>query len=418
MPRAKTAPREAAESQGEQGFDFKKPFQHLKPESFWPFLQQYPSWEAGALYVYRIWPVIDRRLTGHKEKYIDVFAEPITELDLLRKHGSGKYQIHFNDSNRPKNLANVATCKVEINDPMFDPVVPLEEVVEGADANKSYIDGLKARGKWRENPVSNTDGGQATAELAKTLNNMVDRVMDRPQPPQEPTRQDPFDIALKMVSMMPKPAPAADPMELALKIADRMQAGMQAPAPQRREVDPLEIYVKVADVIESRANRQSASTGGGTDWGGMLLGFVNALPQLIQGFMMMRAMPPQPPPAGDPSGYPPAAAPVVITPPVAPVQSANPDLPILFDELKPFLLGAIVQGQTGDEFASALVTFRGEDRYRQLASFGLDGLLAGLQNHADLWMMLSPYEEQVRTFIQEFLDYGKAEPEVLEGATE
>lgn len=133
---------------------------------------------------------------------------------------------------------------------------------------------------------------------------------------------------------------------------------------------------------------------------------------------MMRAMPPQPPPAGDPSGYPPAAAPVVLTPPAAPVQSANPDLPTLFDELKPFLLRAIVQGQTGDEFASALVTFRGEDRYRQLASFGMDGLLAGLQNHAELWMMLSPYEEQVRTFIQEFLDYGKAEPEVVEGATE
>jgi hypothetical protein len=94
---------------------------------------------------------------------------------------------------------------------------------------------------------------------------------------------------------------------------------------------------------------------------------------------------------------------------------AAPDLSALFTELKPFLLKSMMQGQSGDEFASGLVTFYGEERYQQLAANGQDGLLNGLKGHAELWMMLAPYEEQVRTFIQEFLDYGKAEPETPAG---
>jgi hypothetical protein len=418
MPRGKAVPRETSEAPTEQGFDFKKPFQQLKPESFWQFLQQYPNWEACAVYVYRLWPAIDRRLAGHKEKYIDVFSEPITELDLLRKHGSGKYQIHFNDSNRPKNLVNVATCKVEINDPMFDPVVPLEEVVEGADANKSYIEGLKARGKWKEGPVPATENGQATAEMARTLTNMVDRVMDRQAAPPPPAPQDPFVIAMQMLKLVPPPPPPPDPTGQAMKLLEFIRAN-EKPAQAR---DPLEVYAKVAEIIEARASRQAANPGNGTDWGGMVLGFLNALPQLMQGFMMMKAMVPQPAPAmAGPDG--PAPPPILPEPtPFHPtgvtMPVSNQDISTLFAEMKPFLVKAIVQGQAGDEFAAGLVTFQGEERYRQLASYGMDGLLGALKSHVELWMMLSSYEDQVRTFIQEFLDYGKAEPEVVEGPTE
>ena len=86
-----------------------------------------------------------------------------------------------------------------------------------------------------------------------------------------------------------------------------------------------------------------------------------------------------------------------------------PDLNQLLLDLKPFLMKAIVQGQTGDEFASGLVTFHGEQRYQQLASFGMDGLIGALKAQPDLWGILSQIEPQVRQFIQEFLDYGKAE---------
>lgn len=413
MPRRKTVSADVPEEPLQQTFDFQKSFQKLKPENFWPFIRDYPSWEAAAVYLYRLWPVIDRKLAGHDEKYIDVFTEPITEEDVLRKHGNGKYLLHFNDSNRPKGLAQMATCKVEIRDPSYEPVVPLEEIVEGADANKSYIEGLKARGKWKENAVPQSDNGQATAELARTLNNLVDRVTERPPAPAEPPRQDPFEIALRIQGLLQQnsPKPAADPIETAVKIVQLMQPAAKPP----REVDPLEVYGKVADIIEARASRYAGASSGGTDWGGLVVEFVKALPMLIQGFTMMKAaqqqaagMP------GVPAAYPmPPAQPMYPMPidprgePTMPRQA--PDLQALFAELKPFLLKAMMQGQSGDEFASGLVTFYGEERYQQLASNGMDGLLNALKAHAELWMMLAPYEEKVREFIQEFLDYGKNE---------
>ncbi|OHE78565.1 MAG: hypothetical protein A2107_07550 [Verrucomicrobia bacterium GWF2_62_7] len=395
-------------------FDFKKSFQNLKPETFWQFLKEYPDWEAGSVYVYRLWPVIDRQLAGHKEKNIDIFTSPITDLDILHRHGSGKYQLRFNDSNKPKGLVNVATCKADINDPLYEPVVPLEEIVEGADANKSFIEGLKARGKWKESAVLTNDGGQATAEMARTLNNIVDKVMERSPAQTEKPTQDPFDIALRMIQLVPKPGPVPDPMDQALRLMEFVRANQKSQA-----VDPLDAYAKVAEVIETRASRQTANPGGGTDWGALILGFVNALPQMVQGFMMMRAMAP-PPPAANPGFQNP---PVPLAP--GPNDSTGVDMPIqppdlnsLFNELKPFLVKAIVQGQAGDEFAAGLVTFQGEARYRQLASYGMDGLMGALKSNAELWMMLSSYEDQVRTFIQDFLDYGKEEPAALEGAVE
>lgn len=420
MPRRKATPVEGSAEPVQQAFDFQKSFQKLKPDSFWPFIRDYPSWEAAAVYLYRLWPVIDRKLAGHDDKYIDVFTEPITEEDILRKHGNGKYLLHFNDSNRPKGLANMASTKVEIRDPTYEPVVPLEEIVEGADANKSYIEGLKARGKWKENPVPQSDNGQATAELARTLNNVVERITERPAAAAEPPRQDPFDIALRITGLLQQnqPKPAADPYDTALKIVQLMQP----PAKPAREVDPLEVYGKVADIIEARASRYAGGGSGGTDWGSLAMEFVKALPMLVQGFTMMRAAQSQ---AGGvpvaPVAYPmPAAAPPLQAMPVELkgdpfMPHAVPDLSALFTELKPFLLKSMMQGQSGDEFASGLVTFYGEERYQQLAANGQDGLLNGLKGHAELWMMLAPYEEQVRTFIQEFLDYGKAEPETPAG---
>lgn len=402
MPRLKTPEKQAEETGSEMVFDFRKPFQKLKPETFWEFLQQYPDWEACAVYVYRLWPVIDRRLSGHKEKYIDVLSEKVTEIDLLRKHGSGKYQLMFNDSNKPKGLVNVASCKVELNDPMFEPVVPLEEVVEGADANKSYIDGLRARGKWKDTSMPAQDNGQAaTAELARTLTSVVDRVMEREQaPPPPPPPQDPFAIAMQMMKLMPPPPPPPDPTAQAMKLLEFIRANEG-----RQEPDPLETYTKIADLIDRRTRHANpAASGGGINWGEAILGFVSALPQLVQGFVAMKAMMPQ--------QVAPAAFPAMQAGYLPPTQGATmpePDLNTLFLELKPYLMKAIMQGQTGDEFASGLMTFLGEERYKQVAGHGVEGILGALRSQADLWMLLSPYEEQVRTFIQEFIDYGKAE---------
>lgn len=404
MPRAKTAPKTTDEPVEQTTFDFKKSFQKLKPESFWQFLKEYPSWEGGALYLYRLWPVIDRKLGGVDEKNIDVFNGPITEQDILSRHGSGKYLLMFNDSNRPQGLVRVADCKVEINEPMYEPVVRIEEVVEGAEANRSYIEGLKARGKWKENPMPQTDNGAATAEMARTLNNAVEKLAERPAAAAE-TSRDPFDIGLKFAALLAQSQPkqASDPFEMALTIVERLNP----PAKAVKELDPLEVYAKVAEVIDQRVSRVAGGGGGGggIDWAGLFEGAVKAIPMIMQGFAAMQAMPrPVAPGAMVPSNpYPMAPA-----QPAAPV-AQTADVNAVFEQLKPFLVKALTQGQTGDEFAAGLCLWAGEPLYQQLVGLGMEGLLGQLQAHQEMWMMLSPFEDQVRVFIQDFLDYGKPE---------
>jgi hypothetical protein len=231
--------------------------------------------------------------------------------------------------------------------------------------------------------------------------------MEREQaPPPPPPPQDPFAIAMQMLKLMPTPPPPPDPTAQAMKLLEFIRANE---GPQ--EKDPLETYTRIADLIDRRTRHANpAASGGGINWGEALLGFVSALPQLVQGFVAMKAMMPQQVvPAAFPAGQP------GYLPPTQGAPMPEPDLNTLFLELKPYLMKAIMQGQSGDEFASGLVTFLGEDRYKQVAGHGLEGILGALRSQSDLWMLLSPYEEAVRTFIQEFLDYGKPEtPEAEE----
>jgi hypothetical protein len=370
-----------------------RPGSTLRPETFFEFIKAYPDWEACAIYLYRLWPVIDRKLTGHSEKYIDVFSEPISEMDILRKHGSGKYLLHFNDSNRPGGLKQVAMCKLELNDPLYDPILDQNEVVEGIDANKSYIEGLIARGKWKRNPPVE-QAAAASDTLAASLATALQRISAPPAPAApvvtaEPARPDPYEIGLRIAELAQRtaPKPSADPLELALKIVSLMH--------QRPAEDPLELYGKVADIIEARAARYAGKPAG-ADWSTVLLDLAKALPALIQGFVAMKAAGGQ---AQAAAGQAPATA-----PPAAAVAVATPEA--LLEELKPFLLRAISTGQGGDEFAAGVVTFYGEDRYRQIAGLGADGILDSLRRQPEVWTVLSPYEADIRAFVLDFLAYG------------
>ncbi len=386
----------------QSSFDFTRARQNLKPETFFEFLKAYPDWEACAIYLYRLWPVIDRKLTGHSEKYIDVFSEPITEMDILRKHGSGKYLLHFNDSNRPGGLKQVAMCKLELNDPMYEPILDHNEVVEGIDANRSYIEGQIARGKWKRNPPAEASAAAAVPEsLTASLTSALQRLAPAPLEQKEAPRPDPYEIGLRIAELAQRsaPKPSADPLDLALKIVSLMK--------ERKESDPLELYAKVADIIEARAARY-AGKAPATDWSALLLDFAKALPALIQGFAAMKAASAPAPSPGQQLA--PASAPAVVAQQASAVPASVPP-EMLLEQLKPFLLKAISAGQGGDEFAAGIVTFYGEDKYREIAGLGMEGIVDALKRQADIWSLLSPYESEVRSFVGDFLAYGQPDPE-------
>lgn len=400
MPRTKRAA--AAETEPPE-FDFNRSFQKLSWETFQKFQFAYPNKEGISLYLYRLWPVIDRKLTGQPVKNIDVFPGPVTEEDLLRKHGSGKYLLTFNDTNKPKTMCKVAETKIDLNDHDFPPVLDHNELIVGHRDNDSYIAGLKARGQWKKDTeMSNQNADNtATAELAKLVSNVTGKLLDKEQ---TPPQSDPFDQALRMLAIMkeftPKPAPIqqADPYDVALKLVSLVQGQRSEP-----KEDPLEVYARVTETVERIASRFDKGSGGSVGWSHVLLKLIEHLPSVLQSVVAMKLM-------GEQGGAPQQAgvpAPVMTVPPMEAQMPAASDLSAIFGAIRPYLFRAMTTGQSGDDFAAGLVTFVGQEKYDALAVHGEEGLMKFLQGQTDVWPMIAPYEERVREFIRDFLAYGQ-----------
>lgn len=103
------------------------------------------------LYVYRLWPVIDRSLSGSTVNYIDKIAgeEWIPGEDWLddvyRRWGTGDYHLKLNDEQTKKTLVttNVNTPR-EFTD--YPPILNFDEVVWEDPQNKLYRAKMESRG--------------------------------------------------------------------------------------------------------------------------------------------------------------------------------------------------------------------------------------------------------------------------------
>ncbi len=69
----------------------------------------------------------------------------------------------------------------------------------------------------------------------------------------------------------------------------------------------------------------------------------------------------------------------------------------------------MARGFEGDDFGLWVVMEYGDDAYTQLASIGPEGLLSFFMSDPEVWAAAAPQEEQLRTFIAEFIEYGKVD---------
>ena len=120
----------------------------LAPEQFFRAVREYPEKDGTCTYIYRVWPVIDKKLEDEKAKtYIDKVAEPIDEAYLLKHWGSGDFSLKFTDENKPRGHTQVCQTLVHLWDPEIPPVIEdYAELVLEAPANRSFVKGLRARG--------------------------------------------------------------------------------------------------------------------------------------------------------------------------------------------------------------------------------------------------------------------------------
>jgi hypothetical protein len=136
---------------------------------FWEFVNGLGdrwSTEGVVVYVYRIWPVIDKR---EEEHYLCKVSEPFDEDFLLKNFGSGKYLLQANNR-RGKTLHKRV---VSIHNIGFPPKVDPGEVVSSDPRNETFFsvwakksDGTTAT---RQQPSAQTDVNTVlTTVLEKT----------------------------------------------------------------------------------------------------------------------------------------------------------------------------------------------------------------------------------------------------------
>jgi len=372
------------------------PSQKLTPENFFRLCAHYPRREAASVYLYRLWPIIDRRLGGQRYKNIDKFPvdeKPIDEERILALHGSGKYRLTFNDANRPRPLKQVAETALTLERADRPPVVVVQELILEHPDNRSYVQGLRAAGQLKDEPM-NGEGRTAVEQLAAmTRQLMQERGVKREEA-----------LAIKLVELL---KPSKDPLEMAVQL-QKMSEGRKDDTILKSLIDAYTGLT--AALIKERAETKGSELEavdrilgvagklgmvpragrGGTDWGAVIkeslgnlfLGLPAAIRELRRmastegATIVARALP-----AAGETTAPPEPAPNSAGEPEETEEEEDSETGgVTFQEVT--IVGqraveAYRAGKSGAEFGAALRMVQPE-LYQRLRSVGKAGILAGL----------------------------------------
>src|SRR5215469_13942897 len=136
--------------------------------TFWEFISGLGDrWQTEdlSLYVYRLWPVTDKR---NPERFLCKLHEPVDEDYLLKHFGSGKYWLVLNNTHGKHLRKHVANP----HNPDFPPRVSREEVVESDPRNRLFFDvwaskeGHPSAAPRTEKNGAGDNGSDAIKELA------------------------------------------------------------------------------------------------------------------------------------------------------------------------------------------------------------------------------------------------------------
>lgn len=270
--------RKPAAGADEKPFDFASAGQRFNNiDRFCQYWREYPDQDGLKVYLYRISPPIDRRQSNCRDSNIATYTEPAGRDDVLRVFGSGKYQFRFVDQKRPAAHSLMAQCLFDIAEPDCPPIFNPEDLVitgEPAIQNRPLIEKYLSMG-W-------------TVQHGRMNTAYVDKKTKEPIPfsslvPPEPAGAEPAaarpaaepaksgehkDVVVQLVEMIKADADkraAADPVEKAFEIADRLK-----PAADPVQVELLKV---VTSLVPKPAEHQPQAPGGLRETLGLLKEF-------------------------------------------------------------------------------------------------------------------------------------------------
>ncbi len=212
------------------------------------------------LYVYRGWPIIDRKKVGGPDAATNIgkHHSPISEDDFQRIYGSGDYKLLLNEQYLYKKPV-LQDGQYRFRSDDYPPILNLEELDMADPANGSYIERLKLKGV--KLPGEDEDDSMALAQqqqnnqaveaLTGTVDKLVNRLTDRDSRPQivaTPLPESTRNVAEKHVVEM---------MNDGFKTA--LGAVKEGIGSQQKASDPMEIVNAVVNIAKEMAPKQDGS---------------------------------------------------------------------------------------------------------------------------------------------------------------
>lgn len=447
----------------------KPPGFKCRPDKFFRYWNSLPEkyWDRITVYVYRLWPVVDRVKAG-RSKYIDKVAKPIDRDDIAHRYGSGDYALNMTDSEVGK---EVCRCLLRgddgIRDQDIEPVLDIAELVMDDPANASFIARLQSKGvltksKNEGEEEDNMATSEAVKAMAETTRHMADKMMEQQKAPASSAMEQ--QALAKSMEMIARTAERSN--EMVDKAVDR------AAAISLKSSDGLGLLSEVVTVIEKLGGGKSDSSGGIRDLMPLitmtmeqtkeasernntlilemirtkneaaaprdLMDDLDRLAQMKETFQSLFGPPPQKEETGGWTNHiplivtglgivgtmiynfavaktgngAPVPPPPVPTNPELPAPETDPEMSMYIDlvkKIEPALVASLVKGETGAMFAEALAASQGQPMVNQLRQAGRDNILALLKLHPPLWTRLNE-SERFPTFLDEFLASAPAKP--------
>lgn len=430
---------------------------NLQSDQFFRVTREYQPRNGTTTYVYRLWPVIDRRLGPlgpNSTSYIDKTAEPITDENcLLRKFGSGEYSVCFTDSNRPRGQTQICRTKLSLRHEELPPVLDLSELVLGDPLNKSYIDGLRARGVavGGDDEENMRPADPVTAQMTEVAAEVIREHMktkkssgsdipsaaidvmadaSRRAVEMAAAGNDPAKIVQMLVSLhgmfgADKHGGQAELLRLLMEQQAKNHELVLATVQSRGNPAGNGILGSVEELIklQSLLDRMGGRRGGGS-WVSELIPALPAIVGPIAQAIALAASRSHPVPLPHPQA-PANASPVAVPAPApstpgigvgnliqmpSPVSHPQTDATFAFDDATLLAIGAQVagamsRGVSGDQFADSICSMGYEAIYDRAADAGRDAIVGELMRLPELATMFAPVRPQLEAFIDQFISY-------------
>jgi hypothetical protein len=425
------------------------------------------DWQGKKVYLYRVWPVIDKKSDDH---FIAKLSEAFDEDYLLKNWGSGRYHLQLNDAQGH----TLATQNVSIHNPAHPPKVDPAEVVESDARNKTYFEIWGPRAAKAE-PAASAEGA-AVGELARLVGKALDQKTGASAPANgltEATTQLVLgmskgrdELAAKLAELAPgtdslksldravellkKLQPEVNPTAAPIEALDRAVDLLRKlqPTPRALEKNPVEQVTAMLDLVyKFKEIMPSAATeSGGSDLGSIAV-IVREVADLLKNpltiAMNMWATskthtsaapsittpptPQSPPPQSNMARQEPfgpsaphqaQAGPAAAPPP--PQTGPGPAPPpqnrviALANAITPVMLRWLHDDERGEEIGTSFAAWVAEGwgtvELETLQAAGAD-MIVELYRQSPVWVIIAPMETKFREFVKAFVRWQPDEPQ-------